>query len=368
MEELKYLYEYKLKDEWQREWEQICKNRKNNKKKFSDEQKNHFLKLLDEVEEWIKDESQGRKAEIVRETEKAKQNPKENISEKEIEEKVDLMFKNKLKRTPEELKFLKYSVAFYYIRNNLFFAIEERSFDNNSFELILEEHKVRQLLLIFFHHYYLEYLDDESKEVVNEYLDPSEYNHRYELRMLTQFLSNDMAIIKNPEISIYKIDKAIIEQMDQYIGGEKEAFLEYQLGKSENPLKRLKSWKACIKDLFPQFKNSSSYELGLEFIEEQLSNSDLIKLSPPLKVNLSVPQLALFYRLLHEVGFYDNLDLKDVFGMLNKAYATKAKAYPALQSLSKSNDKLKKKDVGIIKDLIDKLSKKVDANLKMTKE
>lgn len=344
MEEPKYKLEYNPNTQWHIEWRELITNRTDFNVMFSVAQKEHFEKLLAIIEG-----NRNTSIAVVKD-ENSNQSKPDSLTDVEIE---------------DEKKFLKYRDAYLYI-SNLFLAVRERALDEN-YQAFLKMEGYNELLLIYCHYYYNEYLDESSKKVADAFLNPTKYNHSYELNLTRQFFTTKHTIQKRLKVSIYDIDKVIIEQMDTYKGGEKEAFLEYQLSKCENQLKRLKSWKGYIKDLAVDFKNPSSYELGLEFVEEHLSNSKLIKLSPPLKVGLSVPQLALFYRLLHDVEFYKEMDLKDIFGMLNKAYATKAKAYPAFQSLSKSIDKLEEKDVEIIQDLINRIALKAEYYMKAVK-
>ena len=339
MEESKYKFEYNPNSQWHIEWRELILNRRDYNVMFSEPQKKHFEKLLAIVEE-------NRNSSIVDvDSENSDKLQADSLADSEIQ---------------AEKKFLKYRDTYFYI-DKLFSAVRERTFDE-SYQDFIKMEGYNELLLIYCHSYYNEYLDKSSKEIINVFLNPEEYNHPYELKFKRQFFSTKHTIQKRIKVSIYDIDRVVIEQMDQYKGGEKNAFLEYQLSKCENQLERLRSWKSYIKDLAVDFSNPSSYKLGLEFVKENLSNSDLTKINPPLIVNLSVPQLALFYRMLHEVGFYINSDLQDVFKMLNKAYGTKKTDYPSIKSLLNSNSNLKKKQVKTIMDILKKLSKKAEAN------
>lgn len=306
------IYKVNILEDWHKRWVRLCELRTDFSVKFSNEQKEHFEKLLDRI---------------------------------------------KFKDT-----FVKYSSVHKYIFE--IYESQKERLPEQFFKGYLDTLKWHELHLIFFHYYYNIFLDEESKKVVEPFLNPKEYNHRYELKFTSNFLGGFHNITKKPTINIYGIDKEIIKQMDTYQGGEKIAFLDYQIEKFEYIVPRLRSWKAYLQDFKGEFHKPSTYELGINFIEEKLTNSDLIKIYPPVKTNLSVPQLALFYRLLHEVEFYDsNQTLTSIFTLLNKGYATKQKDYPAITSLSRSTDKLKKRDAQIIIDYVEKLSKKATANL-----
>lgn len=300
MEEEENKYEYKSGTVWHQEWVKICNNRKNYKEKYSVEQLEHFSK-------WIEEKKDG-----LRELNKTS--------------------KNNPNRSEELIKFTAYSHAFTFLYRNLKLAIEERGPDL-MVEPVKELDKVKELTSIFFHHYYLEFLDDESLEVVKEFLIPENYNYDYELRFSNQFLTNKAGIIEDPKITIFKIDKAIVLQMNDYEGGEKLAFLKYQYTKFININERSISLMAFLEDLKKNKKISKpTYSLGKDFVELKIKTHK--ELDKPIKTNLSQKRIGLFYRLLAESSFSDS-SKADFFRVLTISHISKDKKFPTFDYLER---------------------------------
>ena len=278
MENEEFVRKLNIIEPWHSKWVEICENRTDYDTIFSTEQREHFEYYLNGID-------------------------------------VDNLF-------------IRYSIIHKYI-DELHGAIMERT-DLSLFDAQLDLHKWKQLNQIFFHYYYNEFLDANNKEAIQEYLNPKEYNPRYELLLQEQFLSKPYPVDKQPIISLFAIDKAIIQQMERYEGGEKLAFLKYQYTKFSDINERSISLQAFLEEMRKKKQISkSAYQVGKAFIEKKIETHR--ELDKPIKTNLTQKQIGFFYRLVVDSSLtISTCTYSDFFNLLSISHMSADNKFPTV--------------------------------------
>lgn len=203
-----------------------------------------------------------------------------------------------------------------------------------------------------FTYHYILYLCDFVEHISSLDQKLESFDKELEIIMMKyNFNSSRYFNYKIEQIQIQLSDRETIKERLEYLSSYQKDLRQMEIF----PNRKLYADQRSIHDQISSWITEEFEFVHNKLISSQLRITDEVKPDEKIQVHLSVPQLALFFRLLIETGIIENKKLATVIKTITKSFKTKHSEQISSESFRTKYYEIETKSVETIKDALIKM-------------